>query len=182
MHLEPGLEGDAIVALHGSWATRPNGQASGDPASRREPKLMRVHFEDGEARGVEDLVTFFQAKDGSRWARPWEWRSDRTAPFTLPAISAPTPYSGSGATRIDVYNSHKDIGVFLGPDAQGLSTLPFGSTTSTDTSRSAQRASQEIHKMPVPLTAAAASAIGHRPSAIGHRPSAPCSRKRAWIC
>ena len=34
--LEPGLEGDAIVALHGSWATRPNGQASGDPASRRE--------------------------------------------------------------------------------------------------------------------------------------------------
>ena len=68
--LEPGLEGDAIVALHGSWATRPNGQASGDPASRREPKLVRVHFEGGETRGVEDLVTGFQAKDGSRWARP----------------------------------------------------------------------------------------------------------------
>ena len=68
--LEPGLEGDAIVALRGSWGTRPHGRASGDPATRREPKLVRVRFEGGEARGVEDLVTGFQRPDGSRWARP----------------------------------------------------------------------------------------------------------------
>jgi glucose/arabinose dehydrogenase len=68
--LEPRLEGDAIVALRGSWGTRPDGGASGDPATRREPKLVRVRFEGGEARGVEDLVTGFQLADGSRWARP----------------------------------------------------------------------------------------------------------------
>lgn len=68
--LSPDLEGDAIVALRGSWATRPHGRASGDPAMRREPKLVRVRFEDGEARAVEDLITGFQHADGSRWARP----------------------------------------------------------------------------------------------------------------
>jgi glucose/arabinose dehydrogenase len=69
--LKPDLEGDAIVALHGSWATRPDGRASGDPAAtRREPKLVRVRFDNGHARGVEDLVTGFQGADGSRWARP----------------------------------------------------------------------------------------------------------------
>lgn len=68
--LSPDLEGDAIVALRGSWATRPHGRASGDPATRREPKLVRVRFEDGEARAVEDLITGFQRADGSRWARP----------------------------------------------------------------------------------------------------------------
>jgi glucose/arabinose dehydrogenase len=68
--LEPDLEGDAIVALRGSWGTRPHGRASGDPATRREPKLVRVRFDDGDAQGVEDLVTGFQLPDGSRWARP----------------------------------------------------------------------------------------------------------------
>jgi glucose/arabinose dehydrogenase len=68
--LSPDLEGDAIVALRGSWATRPHGRASGDPARRREPKLVRVRFEDGETRAVEDLITGFQRADGSRWARP----------------------------------------------------------------------------------------------------------------
>ena len=48
--LEPSLEGDAIVALRGSWATRPLGRASGDPATRREPKLVRVRFEGNVAR------------------------------------------------------------------------------------------------------------------------------------
>jgi glucose/arabinose dehydrogenase len=68
--LSPDLEGDAIVALRGSWATRPHGRASGDPATRREPKLVRVRFEGGEARAIEDLITGFQRADGSRWARP----------------------------------------------------------------------------------------------------------------
>jgi glucose/arabinose dehydrogenase len=64
------LAGSAVVALHGSWATRPDGRASGDPATRREPKLVLVRFDGGDTRGVEDLVTGFQLPDGSRWARP----------------------------------------------------------------------------------------------------------------
>jgi glucose/arabinose dehydrogenase len=64
------LEGDAIVALRGSWGTRPSGSAMGDPATRREPKLVRVRFSQGEAQGVEDFVTGFQLDDGQRWARP----------------------------------------------------------------------------------------------------------------
>jgi len=64
------LVGDAIVALHGSWGTKPSGGFFGNPASRREPKLVAVRFENGEARRVDDLVTGFQLKDGDRWARP----------------------------------------------------------------------------------------------------------------
>ncbi|MGW8247463.1 MAG: PQQ-dependent sugar dehydrogenase [Acidiferrobacterales bacterium] len=62
--------GDAIVALHGSWATQPSGGAFGSRATRRPPKLVVVRFSDGKAGRVEDLVTGFQLKDGSRWARP----------------------------------------------------------------------------------------------------------------
>jgi glucose/arabinose dehydrogenase len=64
------FEGDAIVALRGSWGTQPSGSARGDPATRREPKLVRVRFSQGEAEGVEDFVTGFQLPDGRRWARP----------------------------------------------------------------------------------------------------------------
>lgn len=68
--LDRALSGDAVVALHGSWATRPAGGAFGDPATRRPPKLVVVRFEHGEARRVDDLVTGFQFEDGERWARP----------------------------------------------------------------------------------------------------------------
>ena len=68
--MEPALEGDALVALRGSWATRPFGQWIGDPASKREPKIATVRFDDGNARRVDDLVTGFQLPDGERWARP----------------------------------------------------------------------------------------------------------------
>jgi glucose/arabinose dehydrogenase len=68
--LDPRLEGDAIVALRGSWGTQPSGGAMGDPATRREPKLVRVRFAQGEAQEVEDLVSGFQLPDGERWARP----------------------------------------------------------------------------------------------------------------
>lgn len=61
---------DAIVALRGSWGTRPSGGFLGDPASRRPPKLVAVRFEHGEGRRVDDLVTGFQLADGNRWARP----------------------------------------------------------------------------------------------------------------
>ena len=64
------LAGDAVVALHGSWGTRPSGGFIGDRASRREPKLVVVRFANGTAQRVDDLVTGFQLQDGSRWARP----------------------------------------------------------------------------------------------------------------
>ena len=67
---EPPLEGDAVVALHGSWATAPRGGFFGDRATRREPKLVLVRFIDGIARRVDDLLTGFQEPDGTRWARP----------------------------------------------------------------------------------------------------------------
>jgi glucose/arabinose dehydrogenase len=68
--LDAGFANDAVVALRGSWGTRPSGKAWGDPATRRPPKLVRVRFEDTTAVGVDDLVTGFQLADGERWARP----------------------------------------------------------------------------------------------------------------
>lgn len=63
--------GDAIVALRGSWGTAPSGSGSGNPATRRHAKLVRVHFRDGRATGeVSDVVTGFQLANGERWARP----------------------------------------------------------------------------------------------------------------
>jgi glucose/arabinose dehydrogenase len=64
------FEGDAIVALRGSWGTAPDGTGSGDPATRRHPKLVLVRFLDGRPVRVDDLITGFQLPDGSRWARP----------------------------------------------------------------------------------------------------------------
>ncbi len=68
--MDDSLSEDAIVALHGSWGTAPDGKFWGDPASRREPKLVLVRFDQGQASGVEDLVTGFQDSEGRRWARP----------------------------------------------------------------------------------------------------------------
>ncbi|HLP98742.1 MAG TPA: sugar dehydrogenase [Sideroxyarcus sp.] len=68
--LDVSLEFDAVVALHGSWGTRPSGGFFGSDATRRPPKLVVVRFADGQAKHVEDLVTGFQLPDGERWARP----------------------------------------------------------------------------------------------------------------
>lgn len=64
------LEFDAVVALRGSWGTKPSGSFLGDSASRRHPKIVAVRFKDGQAQRVDDLVTGFQLPDGDRWARP----------------------------------------------------------------------------------------------------------------
>lgn len=66
----PALEHDAIVALRGSWGTQPRGDAGGDPATRREPKLVAVRFKGAEVLRVDDLLTGFQLESGARWARP----------------------------------------------------------------------------------------------------------------
>jgi len=68
--LSKALELDAIVALHGSWATRPSGGFFGAGASRRPPKVVAVRFEDGKAQRVDDVIEGFQLKNGQRWARP----------------------------------------------------------------------------------------------------------------
>ncbi|MEA2094827.1 MAG: PQQ-dependent sugar dehydrogenase [Pseudomonadota bacterium] len=68
--LDPRFNGDAVVALRGSWGTRPSGGMLGDRSTRRPPKLVRVRFTDGKVQGVEDLVTGFQLYNGKRWARP----------------------------------------------------------------------------------------------------------------
>ena len=60
------IAGNAMVAIHGSWAETPNG----GPESRRPPKIVMVTFRDGEPTGVEDIVTGFQRSDGTRFARP----------------------------------------------------------------------------------------------------------------
>ena len=65
-----GLEGDAVVALHGSWGTKPSGGFFGSAASRRPPSLQRVRFDGDRLVRLEPLISGFQRADGSRWARP----------------------------------------------------------------------------------------------------------------
>jgi glucose/arabinose dehydrogenase len=68
--LDTRFEGNAIVALRGSWGTRPTGGPAGDPASRRPPRLMMVHFQNGAAVGVEEVLGGLQREDGRRLMRP----------------------------------------------------------------------------------------------------------------
>jgi glucose/arabinose dehydrogenase len=60
------FNGNALVAIHGSWAVPPGG----GPETRRPPKIVMVNFLDGQTTEVEDIVTGFQRNDGSRFARP----------------------------------------------------------------------------------------------------------------
>lgn len=69
-HLNEQFHGDAIVALHGSWGTKPDGGSSGHPSSRRPPALVLVRFEQGKIVRVDDFVTGFQNEKGERFARP----------------------------------------------------------------------------------------------------------------
>jgi len=68
--MDESLEHDAIVALRGSWGTRPLGGFVGLPSTRRHPQLVVVRFDEGRAVRVEELLTGFQLQDGDRWARP----------------------------------------------------------------------------------------------------------------
>ncbi len=64
------MGGNAIVALKGSWGTKPGGGMLGSKASRRHPALMLVRFRDGQAVDVTEFVSGFQRADGERLARP----------------------------------------------------------------------------------------------------------------
>ena len=68
--MDEDFEEDAIVALHGSWAKKPDGGYFGSDATRRHPKLVIVRFDKGHAQRVDDLVTGLQLENGDRWARP----------------------------------------------------------------------------------------------------------------
>lgn len=68
--MDPRFSFDAVVALHGSWGTRPDGGFLGDRATRRPPRLVVVRFDKGRAQDVVDLVSGFQLQNGFRWARP----------------------------------------------------------------------------------------------------------------
>lgn len=61
---------DAVVALHGSWATPSAASYSDKKSLRRQPKLVIVKFINSEAKNVIDLATGFQLANGDRWARP----------------------------------------------------------------------------------------------------------------
>ena len=64
------FENNAVVALHGSWGTQPDGLFTGSPSSRRPPAVTMVRFENAEATGTELIIAGFQNQDGRRWARP----------------------------------------------------------------------------------------------------------------
>ena len=64
------FENSAIVALHGSWGTQPDGQMFGPRASRRPPAVVLVRFEKEKAVGTETVISGFQDEEGRRWARP----------------------------------------------------------------------------------------------------------------
>ena len=68
--LDARFESDAVVALHGSWGTKPGGGFFGPNATRRPPALVAVRFNGNDVVRVDELVGGFQLPDGERWARP----------------------------------------------------------------------------------------------------------------
>lgn len=68
--LDERFANNAVVALKGSWGTRPSGGMFGSKATRRPPRLMMVMFEDHQATRAVDIVSGFQRPDGTRLARP----------------------------------------------------------------------------------------------------------------
>ncbi len=62
------FSGNALVSIHGSWATDPS--RGGGLETRRPPKVVMVSFSGSQPTTVEDVITGFQRNDGSRFARP----------------------------------------------------------------------------------------------------------------
>jgi len=68
--LDRRFHNNAIVALRGSWGTRPSGGLFGSRSTRRPPVVVMVRFSAGEATDVVSVVSGFQRADGQRLARP----------------------------------------------------------------------------------------------------------------
>lgn len=67
---DPRLQGDAVVALRGSWAVRPGPSRYGPESTRRHPAVVAVRFEQDRELRVDALISGFQLENGKRWARP----------------------------------------------------------------------------------------------------------------
>jgi glucose/arabinose dehydrogenase len=69
--MDPRFEGNAIVALRGSWGTQPKGGMFGSKATRRPPGLVMVQFDNGKPTGsVSRVLKGLQRPDGRRLLRP----------------------------------------------------------------------------------------------------------------
>ncbi|WP_156181353.1 hypothetical protein [Halomonas sp. PR-M31] len=79
---------DAVAAVRGSWATKPHGGSSGDPASRREPLIAGITLDSPNNGQIHELLTGFQDDQGNRWARPPASFSLTPTPFTSPRTAA----------------------------------------------------------------------------------------------
>lgn len=66
----PFLQGRALVALHGSWAKKPDGGYWGDASTRRSPAIVSVALDDDGAAAVVPLLGGLQNGAGERLARP----------------------------------------------------------------------------------------------------------------
>lgn len=69
--MDPRFQGNAIVALRGSWGTQPQGGMFGNKATRRPPGLVMVQFDNGKPTGtVSGILKGLQRPDGKRLLRP----------------------------------------------------------------------------------------------------------------
>ena len=69
--MDPRFEGNAVVALRGSWGTQPAGGRFGKKATRRPPALVMVRFVNGRATGeITGILGGLQRPDGERLLRP----------------------------------------------------------------------------------------------------------------
>ena len=66
--LGPLFSDNALVCIHGSWATDPS--RGGGPETRRPPKVVMINFSGSYPATVEDVIIGLQRDDGSRFARP----------------------------------------------------------------------------------------------------------------
>jgi glucose/arabinose dehydrogenase len=68
--LDERFQGNALVALKGSWGTQPAGSMFGKKATRRPPAVSMVQFSNGKPAGVVSVISGFQRPNGARLARP----------------------------------------------------------------------------------------------------------------
>jgi glucose/arabinose dehydrogenase len=68
--LDERFQGNALVALKGSWGTQPAGSMFGKKSTRRPPTISMVQFSNGKPADVVSVISGFQRPNGARLARP----------------------------------------------------------------------------------------------------------------
>ncbi|WP_227367813.1 PQQ-dependent sugar dehydrogenase [Halomonas sp. M20] len=99
---------DAVVAVRGSWATKPDGGASGDPATRREPLIAGIALDSSGNGQIHELLTGFQDEQGNRWARPVGIAFTDSSTFYFTSDSGET-----GLYRVSFANDNLAMGNLL---------------------------------------------------------------------